>query len=81
MTGDTGDPVVEVLAAGRQDGTMRSKTGISHLDGQIAQEVLLPLIIQALQKVHAVHGRLKGKHWRARQNTKYLMLRETHHFH
>lgn len=67
MTGDTGNPVVEILTAGSQDRTMRSKTGISHFDGQITQEVLLPLIIQAVEKVHAVHCRLKSKHWRARQ--------------
>lgn len=51
MTGDTGNPVVEVLTAGSQDGTMCSKTGISHFDSQITQEVLLPLIIQTLEKV------------------------------
>lgn len=62
MSGDTGDPVVEVLTAGSQDRTVCSKTGISHFDSQITQDVLLPLVIQTLEKVHAVHCRLKGKH-------------------
>lgn len=62
MTGDTGNPVVEVLTAGSQDRTMCSKTRISHFDCQITEEVLLPLIIQTLEKVYAVHCRLKGKH-------------------
>lgn len=62
MTGDTGNPVVEVLTAGSQDRTVCSKTGISHFDSQITEEILLPLIVQTLEKVHAVHFRLKGKH-------------------
>lgn len=62
MSGDTGDPVVEVLTAGSQDRTVCPKTGISHFDSQITQDVLLPLVIQTLEKVHAVHCRLKGKH-------------------
>lgn len=67
MTGDTGDPVVEVLTAGSQDRPVRSETGIPHLDCQITKGVLLPLLIQTLEKVDAVHCRLKGKHWRAEE--------------
>lgn len=62
MTGDTGNPVVEVFTARSQDRTMGSKTGVSHFYSQITQEVLLPLIIQTLEKVGAVHCRLEGEH-------------------
>lgn len=62
VAGDTGDPVVEVPTTGRQDRSVHSKTGVSHLYGQITQEVLLPLVVEALEKVAAVHCRLEGEH-------------------
>lgn len=54
---------------------MGSKTCISHLDRQITKQVLLPLIVQTLEEVHAVHCRLKGKHWRA-EETQYKVFDE-----
>lgn len=66
MAGDTGNPVVEVVTAGRQDRAMGSESGVPHFHGHITQEVLLPLVIQTLEKVDAVSRRLKGEHLRAR---------------
>lgn len=41
---------------------MGPKTPVFHHYGHIAQNVLLPLVIQTLENMGTVHGRLKGEH-------------------
>lgn len=63
MAGDTGYSGVEVFTAGGQDGAVGAEARVLHHHGHIAQDVPLPLFVQAFQHVGTVHCRLKGEHW------------------
>lgn len=56
----------EVLAAGGQHGPVAAELAALHQDGHIAQDVLLPLVVEAQEDVAAVHRRLIHVHGRFR---------------
>lgn len=62
LSGGLGDPAVEVFAARSQDGAVGPEAPVSRHHRHIAQDVPLPLLVQTLENVGAVHRRLKGEH-------------------
>lgn len=65
LSGDTGYPAVKVFAAGSQDRAVGPKTPAFDHHRHITQDVPLPLVIQTLENMGAVHCRLKGEHLHA----------------
>lgn len=66
LFGVVGEPAVEVVTAGGQHRAVGAEAPVPHHRGHITQDVPLPLLIQTLQDVGAVHRGLKGERRRAR---------------
>lgn len=62
LSGGIGNPAVKVFTAGSQDRAVCPETPVFYHHRHITQDVPLPLVIQTLENMGAVHCRLKGEH-------------------